>query len=103
MPSNKILRVRNCIHITASYFHLTLVSKSVSQKILGLKLIKLDCIFIHLNLKLEISWMEPVACLFCCSLKLSNFLLSNTSLLVYLNWKGRQTDVFNACKWNLKV
>ena len=50
MPSNKILQIRNCIHITASYFHLKLVSKSVSQKILGLKLVNLDCIFIHLDL-----------------------------------------------------
>ena len=50
MPSKEILRTRNCIHITAvSYFHLQLVSKSVSRKILGLKLVKLDCIIIYLD------------------------------------------------------
>ena len=45
MPSTEILRVSNCIHITViQYFHLELMSKSVSLKILRLKLIKLDCI-----------------------------------------------------------
>ena len=43
MPSTKILRVRNCIHLTVIlYFHLKLMSKSVSLKVLGLKLVKLD-------------------------------------------------------------
>ena len=47
MPSTEILRIRNCIHITAIlYFHLKLMSKSVSLKILGLKLVKLDCIIL---------------------------------------------------------
>ena len=33
MPSKEILRIRNCIHITViSYFHLQLVSRSVSRK-----------------------------------------------------------------------
>ena len=45
MPSTEILRVRNCIYVTViSYFHLELLSKYVSLKILGLKLIKLDFI-----------------------------------------------------------
>ena len=47
MPSTEILRIRNCIHITVIlYFHLELMSKSVSLKILVLKLVKLDCIII---------------------------------------------------------
>ena len=47
MPSKEILRIRNCIHITViSYFHLELIPKSVSPKILGLKL---DCIIILLG------------------------------------------------------
>ena len=51
MPSKEIIRIRNCIHVTVmSCFHLQLVSKSVSQKILGLKLVKLNCIFIYLDL-----------------------------------------------------
>ena len=42
MPSTEILRVRNCIHITVIlYFHLELLSKSVSLKILRLKLEKM--------------------------------------------------------------
>ena len=44
MPSTGI---RNCIYITVIlYFHLKLMSKSVSLKILGLKLVKLDCMII---------------------------------------------------------
>ena len=43
------------------------MSKSVSLKMLGLKLVKLDCISILLDSdtikKLEMSWMEPAACL----------------------------------------
>ena len=51
MPSKEILRIRNCIHITEiSYFHLQLVSKPVSRKILELKLVKLDCIIMYLDL-----------------------------------------------------
>ena len=47
MPSTEIFRVRNCIHITVIlHFHLELMSKSVSLKILGLKLVKLDCVMI---------------------------------------------------------
>ena len=47
MPRTEILPIRNCIHITAIlHFHLELMSKSVSLKILGLKLVKLDCIII---------------------------------------------------------
>ena len=43
MPSKEILQIRNCIHITLiSYFHLQLVSKSFSLKILGFRLVKLD-------------------------------------------------------------
>ena len=43
MPITEILRIRNCIHITVIlYFHLELMSKSVSLKILGL--VKLYCI-----------------------------------------------------------
>ena len=42
MPSTEILRVRNCIHITVIlYFHLELLSKSVSLKILRPKLEKM--------------------------------------------------------------
>ena len=44
MPDTEILRVRNCIHISAIlYFYLELMSKSVSLKILELKLVKLGC------------------------------------------------------------
>ena len=51
MPSKEILRIRNCIHITViSYFHLQLMFKSVSLQILGLKLVKLDCAIMHLDL-----------------------------------------------------
>ena len=47
MPSTEILRMRNCIHITVIlYFHLELMFRSVSLKILGLKLLKLNCIII---------------------------------------------------------
>ena len=47
MPSTEILRIRNCIHITViSYFHLELMSKSVSLKILARKLVKVDRIII---------------------------------------------------------
>ena len=63
MPTKEILRIGNRIHVTLiSYFHLQLVSKSVSRKILGLKMVKLDCITIQFK-KLEMSWMEPVVCL----------------------------------------
>ena len=45
MSSTEILRVRNYVHITVIlFFHLELMSKSVSLKILGLKLVKLDYI-----------------------------------------------------------
>ena len=43
MPSTKIQRNKNCIHITVIYFQLELLSKSVSLEILGLKLVKVDC------------------------------------------------------------
>ena len=47
MPSTEILRIRNCIHITVIlYLHLELISKSVSLKILRLKLVKFDCVII---------------------------------------------------------
>ena len=35
MPRTEILRIRSCIYITVIYFHLELMSKSVSLKILG--------------------------------------------------------------------
>ena len=68
MASTKILRVRNCIHITVIlYFHLKLMFKSVSLNILGLKPVKVNFMLIYLILiqlkKLEMSWMKPVACL----------------------------------------
>ena len=44
MPCTEILRVRNCIHVTAT------LSKSVSLKILGLKLVKRSCIIIYFDL-----------------------------------------------------
>ena len=45
MSSTEILRIRNCIHISVvSYFHLEVMSKPVNLKILGLKLVKLDCL-----------------------------------------------------------
>ena len=51
MPRKEILRIRICIHITViSDFHLQLVSKCASRKMLGLKLVKLDFIIIHLDL-----------------------------------------------------
>ena len=47
MSSTEILRVRNCILITVIlHFHLELMSKSASLNILGLKLVKLDCMII---------------------------------------------------------
>ena len=47
MPNTETLQIRNCIHITVIlYFHLELMSKSVSLKILRLKLVKLGCIII---------------------------------------------------------
>ena len=47
MPRTEILQVRDCIHVTVILlFHLELMSKSVSLKILGVKLVKLDCIII---------------------------------------------------------
>ena len=68
MPSKEILQKRNCIHITViSYFHLQLLFRSLSLQILGIKLVKLGCIIMYLDLDtikmLEISWIEPVACL----------------------------------------
>ena len=51
MPSTEFLRVRNCFHITAIfYFHLELMPKPVSLKMLGLKQVKLDFIIIKLDL-----------------------------------------------------
>ena len=51
MPRKEILRIRICIHITViSDFHLQLVSKSASRKMLRLKLVKLDFIIICLDL-----------------------------------------------------
>ena len=51
MPCTEILRVRNCIHVSATLcFHFKLMSKSVSPKILGLKLVKRSCIIIYLDL-----------------------------------------------------
>ena len=47
MPNAEILRVKNCNHITVIlYFHLELMSKSVSLKVLGIKPVKLNCIII---------------------------------------------------------
>ena len=47
MSATELLRIRNCIHIAVIlYFHLELMSKSVSLKILGLKLVERDCIII---------------------------------------------------------
>ena len=47
----KFSELRICIHTTViSDFHLQLVSKSASRKMLGLKLIKLDFIIIYLDL-----------------------------------------------------
>ena len=47
MSSTEVLQIRNCIHITVIiYVYLELMSKSVSLKILGLKLVKLDCIIV---------------------------------------------------------
>ena len=51
MPNAEILRVKNCNHITVIlYFHLELMSKSVSLKVLGTKPVKLNCIIIQLDL-----------------------------------------------------
>ena len=45
MPSIEILQMRNCIHIIVIlHLHLELIFKSVSLKMLGLKLVKLGCI-----------------------------------------------------------
>ena len=41
MPRTEIIRVRYCIQIT-----IELMAKSVSLKLKGLKLVKLDCIII---------------------------------------------------------
>ena len=51
MPSTEILRDTNSIHITVIlYFHLELMSKSASLKMLGLKVVKPDCTVIQLDL-----------------------------------------------------
>ena len=51
MSSTEIQRVRNYIHITVIlFFHLELMPKSVSLKLFGLKLVKLDCIIMKLDL-----------------------------------------------------
>ena len=51
MPSKESLRIKNYIHVTVlSYFHLQLVSQYVNRKILTLKLVKLDCIILYLDL-----------------------------------------------------
>ena len=45
MRRTEFLRVRNCIHlIVILHLHLQLLSKSVSLKMLRLKLVKPDCI-----------------------------------------------------------
>ena len=41
MSRTEIVRVRNCVHVTL-IFHLELMSKSASLKMLGLNLVKLD-------------------------------------------------------------
>ena len=47
MSSTEVLQIRNCIRRTVIiYVYLELMSKSVSLKILGLKLVKLDCIIV---------------------------------------------------------
>ena len=47
MPKTEIFQITNCIHINVIlYFHLELMSKSVSLKILALKLVELECIII---------------------------------------------------------
>ena len=47
MSNTEILWVRNCIHIIVIfYFHLGLMSKSITLKASGLKLVKLDCTII---------------------------------------------------------
>ena len=47
MPKTGILGVRNCFHITIIlHFHIELMSKSISLKTLGLKLVKLGCMII---------------------------------------------------------
>ena len=51
MPTTEIRRVKSCIHITAILcFHLEVMAKFDSQKIVRLKLVKLDCIIIELDL-----------------------------------------------------
>ena len=51
MPTTEIRRVKSCIHITVILcFHLELMAKFDSQKIVRLKLVKLDCIIIELDL-----------------------------------------------------
>ena len=51
MPSTEIVRIRNCIHITViSYLPLEVMSKSVSLKVLRLKMVKLECMIIQLDL-----------------------------------------------------
>ena len=47
MPSTEIFRIRNGTHIAIIlHFHLELISRSVSLKMFGLKLVKLDGIII---------------------------------------------------------
>ena len=47
MPGTEILRVRNCNHMTfILYFHLELVSITVSLKTLRIELVQLDCMII---------------------------------------------------------
>ena len=51
MPTTEIRRVKSCIHIIVILcFHLEVMAKFDSQKIVRLKLVKLDCIIIELDL-----------------------------------------------------
>ena len=51
MPTTEIRRVKSCIHITVILcFHLEVMSKFDSQTTVRLKLVKLDCIIIELDL-----------------------------------------------------
>ena len=49
MSSTEILQDGNYIYVTV-FFHLELMFKTVSLKVLGLKLVKLDCRIIYFDL-----------------------------------------------------
>ena len=69
MSSKQILTITNLYsyNCNITFFSFRIMSKSVSLKILRLKLVKSECIIMQFDLctikDVAMSWMEPVACL----------------------------------------